>query len=492
MFERNSPMSKIIGLIIISIFLLLKISYSQIIQIDSHLNNDYDTLIMEKISYVNDTSTNEIAIHKSVILGEFSMIATVLSDGIALTESNFSGGFNLSYSKVKKFLYFSHVEFFTPVKIFHDTFSYKTVLDQVYFDKVVSIQKSVFIGAQLFLDLNFNSKVIFEDCYFKSDFENIFIKPKFTDSTSFIQCTFDGPTKFIGAEFKSNIDFSRTEFSNVCFSQSEFGNVSFNGVKFDSLAFFNGSNFNGFLDFKNCVLPQSLDFSNVTTINGEIDLTQASINPKYGICYINLSGAVVEKFKLNYQDFELLFPDKDSITYVNRNYIYNRLMRVQQENGFNEGIKKLDIEYKQFKYLAQDGEYNPFVGHTINFLEKYAWGYGYKKEVAIINLIVLFLVLSLLNSLFLKALNKNVYTIDIISTGISGVSGNISVVVLKYFSYSLIYTGLIFFGLKFSLEKLHVKENLETWKWIRLVYFFFMYISGLIYLAFIANFIFKG
>ena len=86
---------------------------------------------------------------------------------------------------------------------------------------------------------------------------------------------------------------------------------------------------------------------------------------------------------------------------------------------------------------------------------------------------------------------NHVYTIDKIKTRIDDYKEiNISFFFIKIY-LSLLYTGFIFFGVKFTLERLRYSEKLTIWKLIGLFYFMIMYLSGLVCLGYLANYIIK-
>jgi len=384
---------------------------------------------------------------------------------------------------------FIHSDFNAEARFGGCTFSYPVIFIENKFKSKVKFEEVNFNGVD-FKDVEFND-VVFE--YVTFDNLTVFDSSIFNAETSFNKCTFSSQADFSRSQFLSKVNFRRVIFKQVNFANVNFiDDVVFDGVLFDSLTSFYNSKFQSKVSFQGCMLPELIDFSNVTEINEQIDLTKASVNSDYGLCKINLYGSAVEKFKLDYANFQLWFHIDSKSNYKGRKDVYEKLLKVQLDNGYSAGYNKLVAEYGVIKYLAEDREYDLLVGQTLNFLNKYLWNYGTKKELAVINLINLFLILTFINTLFLPTMINSVYTIEKIKIGVSEISWWGIPTLIKYFAYALVYTGLIFFGLKFTLDNLHIKENLKSWKWLRLVYFFFMYISGLIYLAFIANFIFKG
>ena len=126
----------------------------------------------------------------------------------------------------------------------------------------------------------------------------------------------------------------------------------------------------------------------------------------------------------------------------------------------------------------------------LNWIDKNWWGYGYDKERIVWNTILIYLLLSLINTFWLKYLTTNVYTNQKIEElWVSRQSKNMVNKMFNSFWFSLFYTALIFFGLKFDLDKLKYKENLIGWKKLNLLYFFTIYLGGFVCLAYLANYI---
>jgi hypothetical protein len=66
------------------------------------------------------------------------------------------------------------------------------------------------------------------------------------------------------------------------------------------------------------------------------------------------------------------------------------------------------------------------------------------------------------------------------------------VIFLKRIPMSVFYTSIIFFVISIDLKKLKYKENLTGFKWLWLFYFGVIYISGLVCMGYLANFVLTG
>ena len=237
-----------------------------------------------------------------------------------------------------------------------------------------------------------------------------------------------------------------------------------------------------------CTLPYYLDLSGIQLKGDNLDLTNSTVNKKYGKCLINLVNADIEKIKLRYSMFELYFPDKDDLTSDMNTNIYERLLKTQKDNGFTSSYEKLDKDYAEFKYL-KSGKYWSIIGVPLNFLDKNWWGYGYDKMLIIRNTLFIFILFSIINCIFFGWI-INIYDVpNLKDLAEVVIAKNVILQRIKTLPIAFFYTGLIFFGLKFSTENLKYKENLIGWRFFNLVYFFVIYLGGLVCLGYMANLI---
>ena len=138
----------------------------------------------------------------------------------------------------------------------------------------------------------------------------------------------------------------------------------------------------------------------------------------------------------------------------------------------------------------ESGENSTIGGHFFNCLNKHWWGYGYDKELIIRNTILLFLLFSFINSLFFKQLSLKLYEMSkLLKIRDEIKSKNKFILFLKVFPIATFYTGFIFFGLYFKIDKLKYSENLKGWKILNLMYFFTVYLVGLVCIGYLANYV---
>ena len=189
---------------------------------------------------------------------------------------------------------------------------------------------------------------------------------------------------------------------------------------------------------------------------------------------------------MNYIDFQLAF-DEDFLSKKGIANIYENLLITQKE--FPEGYKKLDIEYKEYKYLQKG-----LKGRIYNFFDNQWWNYGYNKEKVISNTFILLLIFSLINWFLFEYLNQKVYKIEKVWNNYSEqikhlqTNGSKSWIRQKItiLPYSFYYTSLIFFGFKMNADKINYSNH------IGLFYLVLLYAIVIVDLLFIANFVFTG
>jgi len=158
--------------------------------------------------------------------------------------------------------------------------------------------------------------------------------------------------------FKERVEFSFTKFSgDAAFVVAQFDSLAdFSNAKFDEKTIFDGCTFTGKVDFTRAIfngfarfirvnLPDTfiLDYVRAKEV---FDLSD-TVNETGETCWLSVIGTDISKLKLNYLRFQLLFRGDTTTNQVRKN-IYENLLKSQEQ--FPDGYKKLDIEYKQFKY----------------------------------------------------------------------------------------------------------------------------------------------
>ena len=142
---------------------------------------------------------------------------------------------------------------------------------------------SKFTGAVFLQDADF-SRVKFTERapFFGATFtERVdFSRVKFTERAPFSGATFPQGVDFSGATFPQGVDFSRATFSwTANFSGAEFtGNADFSGAEFTQNADFSGAEFTGNADFSEAEFTGNADFSEATFT--ETDFSEATFTER--------------------------------------------------------------------------------------------------------------------------------------------------------------------------------------------------------------------
>ena len=404
---------------------------------------------------------------------------------------------------------FKNAHFDSKLRFFGAEFHSLANFENTQFDSTANFEKAHFDSSAKFIDAKFISSIIFDSAEFHSlanfkfaqfDSTADFLHAQFDSTADFYVTKFNSVALFGFIKFHSSANFNRSIFNSTFFGGTKFNsnanfdlatflsNVDFGGAEFDSIASFRYVLVKDSIVFDYNTLPLYLDLSGIQLKGGDLDLTNSIINKKYGKCLINLVNADIEKIKLRYSTFELYFPDKENINSDIKTNTYERLLKNQKDNGFTSSYEKLDKEYAAFKYL-KSGKYSSLGGWTLNMVNKYWWGYGYDKTLIIVNTLLIFVLFSLVNCIFFPWI-LNIYEVPNIKSLAAAVTAkNVVLQRIKIVPIAFFYTGLIFFGLKFSTENLKYKENLMGWRVFNLVYFFVIYISGIVCLGYLANFI---
>jgi len=199
------------------------------------------------------------------------------------------------------------------------------------------------------------------------------------------------------------------------------------------------------------------------------------------VCYINLEGANIEKLKLDYEKFKLYWSDSTTSRTEKRN-IYERLLRKFQLDGFLESFELLSKEYAEFNYTEEAKESSIAIyWHAVNWLDDWWWTYGFEKEKIFRNTGIILLLFVVINLILFRYMNNRVYKLDSIWKKYTNFKGKIGFI--NKFVCAFAYTSTIFFGLKFNYDKVQHKN------WWAVAYFYTMYVSGLVCIAYLFNFV---
>jgi hypothetical protein len=188
---------------------------------------------------------------------------------------------------------------------------------------------------------------------------------------------------------------------------------------------------------------------------------------------INLVDAPYLSIKLDYEQFVIdtgvtNHPNQASVTYIS---MLNNFKR----NGLTTAYQLLDIEYQHYRYTQVGTAWDRFWGRIADYIENYWWNYGYNKGRVLLWTIGFLLVFSILNLTVYRTLNDCVYAVKDMGLGNT-----------YSFYDSLIYTSVVFFSVSLNMEKLKFGNKAY------LIWFLFIYLIGVICLAYSVNFVLKG
>lgn len=369
---------------------------------------------------------------------------------------------DLSHSSFKKEVQFASVTFINEANFYISEF-----------DSLARFDGAKFMNKAEFYAADFHNGAEFE----RSHFFNIvnFEVAKFNNFGSFYSCQFDSDVSFEGIS-TNHPEVLRTDDNGNPISV-------YNTSAREKTRYlnFSESKFKGLVNFNYAELPETLDFSHVTTLN-EIDLTRCELNPVIGAkCRINLVGTDIEKFNLNYELFELFFYPKT--TTEQKISVYEKLLKRFKDLGYEQSYRDLDIEFQNFinRHYGHSKFENWIKKYIINNFQRYWWNYGYNKEMVLVWSAILLLLYSIVNIRLVKHFNSKVYKIE--STSFLTIKYASKNKLLMSIFNSFLYSSYLFIGLRLDPSKF------VNPKWYETIYILFIYLTGLFCLAYILNII---
>ena len=247
------------------------------------------------------------------------------------------------------------------------------------FDSIADFSSVRFDSAANFYAADFRQSVQFESTGIKA--QGNFVAAQFWGSVSFKDLRSFFRTYFISSRFKGAVSFQHADLGSECFFKKAifYDDVDFSSAQLGHTAKFIGTSFAGKVNFDAAVLPDTLYLIDAK-IADTMDLTKARLRGE-GHCFIELTGKDVDKVKLNYERFKLIFTDP-LYSVEQKESVYLKLLITQEKHGFKKGFEKLDKEFQEFSYLAREK-------HVINWFQKYWLDYGYNPWLLARNLAVL-------------------------------------------------------------------------------------------------------
>ncbi len=309
------------------------------------------------------------------------------------------------------------------------------VNNDIYND--LSISSCQFNAPVSFIRNRFHGgNVVFNGSYFASgvNLSNIVFKPQPHDRPSplFLSAEFNQDT-IKGKLDISHLDFGKTEIKTVTFYQTAIDSIDVSSDNLVDTLYLQRENIqlvaqkqwwvrNHFFSFIFSPFFDTLSF------------------PK---TKINLTDLDIKKVAIDYSLFQLFF--KDSVNVNKKSAVYVGLLDKYAKNGETENYKLVDIDYHNFQ------------GGFFSFFSKYWWNYGYSKWLIFIWCLFFIGVFSLINYLLLPKiyytyplLHINNYHHWVIRHQTFSIKNKKN---LRYFT-CLIYTCILFFGIKLELNNL--------------------------------------
>lgn len=360
-----------------------------------------------------------------------------------------------------------------------------------HFENFTCFDSTIFEDYANFEEIDAPKGISFSHVLFKDDF-SLYRGGNFRNN--FNSSIFRGEARFERFTFIDTVDFSNCTFEKMV----SFKDVGFDMADFSHLHLTQKTEF----AFQNTRVINKLDFSFNPNIYNEIRLIDAydsdptiytyQTETLQKPCLINLYKSDISKFYLDYIHFKLFFPDyydstRNNITHITlyeKQIIYESLLSNFKIHDQFDSYKLLDIEYQKFKY---DNAKHPIY----KWLAYYWNNFGYNNEYIFRWTFGLLIFFSIINFFIIEGLNNRIYLIESIPIklppfkrmkGYKFISFNLKNISFRFW-FSLVYTTAIFFKVTLKIENFKFEHKLGTF------YLVIIYTSGLICLAYMANFI---
>lgn len=308
----------------------------------------------------------------------------------------------------------------------------------------------------LYLHHNYASTIIFENC----NIENFSAAGTTNSMFVFKGCE-------LGNILFTNVSHARSVFLDQCTVKGlvnfDYSNI-FYEISLTRLRTTQETKFS----FVQTKLPLSLNLSGNTPLVTHIDLTKVSPSLWFNQpCSLQLDNTDIGSIQLNYAYFKLGFSPFQSPD--QKEYVYQALIKNLQDNNYMKSYETLDTEYRRFHAKET----------ALGFLwwiPDVWWKFGYAKH-RIFYITTFFLVtFSIITFFSINYLLRNVYAVQ-----------HMPLYHRKYslfrFWYAFAYTSIIFFSLSLKIDKLNFRKTAGV------LYLMVVHITGIICLAYMANYI---
>jgi len=267
--------------------------------------------------------------------------------------------------------------------------------------------------------------------------------------------------------------FDYAGLDSIDIQRSRISAISFDGLMCKGFAFF-GDTITQEINF-GYYLPNTITLEHLELSPGAmIDLTGVDYHISRR-CQLTTQFFDISRLKLNYALFDLCFFSNAALD--EKESQYKQLLDNQYLAGYKEGYQKADIEFQKLEN-SKKGLWGIF----LNCMEGWWNNFGYNKEYIFRNACIIFLLVFLINLFCYHSLVDRAYTIAAFKDAnrkITILTTGKKKALTAY--YCLLYTGIVFWGLKISIDKIKISSGRFA-AWI-----IFQYIVGLVILGFVAN-----
>jgi hypothetical protein len=206
----------------------------------------FDEATFSGVGFDDATFSRGAGFHSTIFSGDADFIDAKFAGSVKFGKATFSGGAWFSGAAFSGDADFDEAKFAGAVDFDRSTFSRYAGFNKVTFSRYARFNQATFSWHARFYDAKFLGDVEFGDAKFSEDAE--FNDAKFSGNVNFKRTTFFGPFLLNDAIFSKNAGFVETRFLG--------------GKDSKHFAFFDGSSFEGFLEFTRT------EFASLTSFRG--------------------------------------------------------------------------------------------------------------------------------------------------------------------------------------------------------------------------------
>ncbi|WP_316738500.1 hypothetical protein [Pedobacter aquatilis] len=274
----------------------------------------------------------------------------------------------------------------------------------------------------------------------------------------------DTITNYIG--IKTWIHSSNIKTLNLGFPSMDFIKTKLEIInsRIDSLKFTS--------DLPDTILLQGIDFSGVKSF---LDLSA----PRKGAGRTVLAVREVDMSKLKFNLGDVWVYTFQDASYDDKIAVLQQMVKLCRDKGYSDDAARYDKAYQSEKYL-HDGHW------LLDYISWIWWDYGYDKGRVFYISLLLFTMFAIVNVILSHKIREvywpDRFTMFYDRTNLQYSNQNMRKK-MKHSMGMILFTAYIFWGVKLDLKELEIRN-----KWILLL-IIAQYITGIICIAYLANFI---